>query len=482
MRLVAGRLLGPKVIPQRFLGPVKLTVDFTELEEAPIELRILHGAQAGSRLCLSVGEYTLGSDDSCTLILEGNGIEDRHAILRFDSESVWIDPVDGVVRNAHGDDVDDEQQLTFGFPVELGNVWISVDREDAPWPDPTSVMPIGVRKGSEPEDSPAENSDGETNPVADDDAATDQAVFAPPLKRRPKLAYVLLVLLILAAGGLGVLGLLQADHAQPVMDIAPPVAAVEQPPPPQAALYVIKAYPRTSLVRQHDQGNDRWVVSGYVAKAEQQRELASMLASMAPPVEARVLVEEELVQAARELLAGDAAAAHVRVESATGGVLQLTGAAPSASDIQRIEARLLADITGISEVKSRVLLPEQLRKVLRERIAAASLGDRLAIGSEAPEMQLAGRLTMEEIRRWEDLLVAFNREYGNVLPIRATVTRLVPKPPVGVQAIVGGAVPYIVTQAGEHVNQGGDVNGHTLVSVKDGEVVFEGRQRVRIAR
>ena len=42
--------------------------------------------------------------------------------------------------------------------------------------------------------------------------------------------------------------------------------------------------------------------------------------------------------------------------------------------------------------------------------------------------------------------------------------------------------PYIVTQGGEHINQGGDVNGHTLVSVKDGEVVFEGRQRVRIAR
>jgi hypothetical protein len=120
--------------------------------------------------------------------------------------------------------------------------------------------------------------------------------------------------------------------------------------------------------------------------------------------------------------------------------------------------------------------------VLRDRIAAASLGDRLAITKELPEMNLAGRLTMEEIRRWEDLLVAFNREYGNVLPIRATVTRLVPKPPVNVQAIVGGVVPYIVTQAGEHVNQGGDVNGHTLVSVKDGEVIFEGRQRVRIAR
>lgn len=201
-----------------------------------------------------------------------------------------------------------------------------------------------------------------------------------------------------------------------------------------------------------------------------------------PAVQANILVEEDLVQSARQVLAGEAAASQIKVASATGGVLQLTGAAASTNEVQRIEEKLLASVTGISEIKSQILLPAQLGKVLRERIVSANLGERLAVTRELPEMNLSGRLTMEEIRRWEDLLVAFNREYGNVLPIRATVTRLIPKPPVGVQAIVGGPVPYIVTQAGEHVNQGGDVNGHTLVSVKDGEVVFEGRQRVRIAR
>jgi hypothetical protein len=188
------------------------------------------------------------------------------------------------------------------------------------------------------------------------------------------------------------------------------------------------------------------------------------------------------VQGARQILAEDAGAAYVRVQSVTGSVAQLTGAVASADEIERLEAKLLAGVPGISEVKSQIMLPDQLRKLLRDRIAAAGLGERLAVTSEKSEMKLAGRLTMEEIRRWEELLVTFNREYGNVLPIRATVSRLIPKPPVGVLAIVGGPVPYIVTQSGEHVNQGGDVNGHTLVSVKDGEVVFEGQQRVRIAR
>ena len=374
-------------------------------------------------------------------------------------------------------------ELSFGLPVELGNVWISVDREDAPWPEPKSVKPFGARNGAEAEHGPgAESIDDIVNAAQADDDLTARSSFTPPPRRGKQLTYGLLAVMVLAAGGFGVYDLLQANQVKPVIEVAPVVAEVVQTPPPQAALEVLKDYPRARLNLQQEQGQERWVVSGYVATAERQRELVSMLATSAPTVQARVIVEEELLRSARQALVGDAAAAYVRVESATGGVLQLNGAARSATDVQRLEENLRSGETGVLEVKSQILLPAQLGKLLRDRIAAASLGDRLAIATEAPEMTLSGRLTMEEIRRWEDLLVAFNREYGNVLPIRATVTRFIPKPPVGVQAIVGGAVPYIVTQGGEHINQGGDVNGHTLVSVKDGEVVFEGRQRVRIAR
>ena len=373
--------------------------------------------------------------------------------------------------------------LTFGLPVELGNVWISVDREDAPWPEPNSVMPIDDSRDSVAVKRVAPESHGETGTgdASETPAAADGLFMAPP-KRSKKLVPLLLLMLLVVAGGLGAFSLIAANHVKPVIEVAPAVVVAVQDIPPQDALELIKDFPRTRFAVQQEQGKARWLVTGYVAKVEEQRDLSNMLGSLAPPVQARVLVEEELVQSARQVLAGEVAAAQVKVASATGGLLQLTGAASSANDIQRIEERLLASVAGISTVKSQILLPGQLGKLLRERIVAASLGDRLAITRELPEMTLAGRLTMEEIRRWEDLLVTFNREYGNVLPIRATVTRLVPKPPVGVQAIVGGAVPYIVTQAGEHVNQGGDVNGHTLVSVKDGEVVFEGRQRVRIAR
>ena len=453
-------------------------------EEAPVELRILHGAQAGSRLCLATGEYLLGRDDSCTLILEGSGIEDRHAILRFDGDAAWIEPVDGVVRNAHGDEIHGEQELTFGLPVELGSIWISVDREDAPWPDPKSVTPIRAKNIGDAEIDAAPDSHGESSIGVPDQLPAADALFVRPPERSKWLRYVLPVVLLVAAGGIGAFAFFPAKQANELVDAAPPMTKVDHDPAPLEVQDLLKDYPRARLVWQQEpgQGQGRWIVRGYLPSADQQRELSNVLALMSPNAQLKVFVEEELEQGVKQILAEDASAAYARVQSVKGGVVQLTGAVASADEIERLEAKLLASVTGISEVKSQILLPDQLRKLLRDRIAAAGLGERLAVTSEKPEMKLAGRLTMEEIRRWEELLVTFNREYGNVLPIRATVSRLIPKPPVGVLAIVGGPVPYIVTQTGEHVNQGGDVNGHTLVSVKDGEVVFEGQQRVRIAR
>ena len=458
------------------------TDSYAFAEETPVELRVLHGSQAGSRLCLSPGEYLLGSDDSCTLILDGHGIEGQHAVLRFDGEAAWIDPVRGVVRNAHGDDITDELELTFGLPVELGSVWISVDKEDAPWPDPHSVMPIKSRQTSEDKENDyAEPSLEATTDQSTETLAAVEPVFTPAAKKRPVLPYLALVALVLLVCGVGIAAMLELSKPVSVQATALPApSSTVETVAPAEVLAVLKGFSHATLRLHKVEG--AWTVTGFLQTAMQEQELSARIASVEPAVQVKVFVEEELVHSAMRLLSAERSAEHVKVKSAAGGLVLLTGAASSTAEVEKLKQVLLAGVAGIGEVKSEILMPEQLRRQMRDRIAAAGLADRLAVTSQEPELTFVGRLTMEEIRRWEELLVTFNRDYGNVLPIRATVSRLIPKPPVSVQAIVGGAVPYIVTPSGEHVNQGGDVNGHTLVSVKDGEVVFEGRQRVRIAR
>jgi hypothetical protein len=43
-------------------------------------------------------------------------------------------------------------------------------------------------------------------------------------------------------------------------------------------------------------------------------------------------------------------------------------------------------------------------------------------------------------------------------------------------------MPFIITDTGQRIGVGGEANGHTLTSIKDDEIVFDGKQRYRISR
>ena len=47
---------------------------------------------------------------------------------------------------------------------------------------------------------------------------------------------------------------------------------------------------------------------------------------------------------------------------------------------------------------------------------------------------------------------------------------------------VGGTTPFVTTENGDRITRGGDVNGNTLMIVKDTEIIFEGSERFRISR
>lgn len=455
-------------------------------QESVVELRVLHGAQTGGCLALAPGEYLLGSGDDCAVMLAGQTMAERHAILRFDGKTALIAPFDGIVLNANGDEIESEQELVLGLPVELGGVVITVDHTDAPWPEPKSTMPVGrarrtMQEGrSEQDETPDMESDPQeihSEPEADEEKAVAEAAVPRASRFRRRL---LIILLAAGISSLGAVAWYDMGKKQAVKVPAVAERKVEVQQPPAAAVKTLADFASSALTLKKE--GPGWQVLGYVATDSEYTSLTNALAAAAPAVEVKVSVDEDIVRDVKAVLDGEELNAYLKVDSATHGVVVLSGAAGSAEEVERIRSLVMGRVSGVQQVKANLLLPEQLRGKLKERIAAAGLSDRLVVRREGDELRLAGKLTLDEIRRWEEVLLAFSRDYGNVLPVRATVTRLIPKPPIGVQIIVGGAMPYIVTENGEHVNQGGSVDGHTLMSIKDGEVVFEGSQRVRIAR
>ncbi|MGI4847643.1 MAG: type III secretion system inner membrane ring subunit SctD [Janthinobacterium lividum] len=489
--------------------------------ELRVELRVLYGPQAGSRLALAEGEYLLGTSDLCTIILTGPKIAQEHAILTLEGGQITIQPLDRELSDAAGNDFTDSMTLAPGQAIELGGIWITVDDPDAEWPDMQSIAPA-------PGALPAPNGDG-TDDDDQDDAADAQAaqdersaqaaagnvvvgdspagamVLAQGQGAAPRRNFLRMGIvgaaLAFAVVAAVLVNWLMAEHNQErrasvVAAVTAPVLTQPKPVAPAAITAYLKILPygKNLAVARDDSGD--WIVTGAVRTNADKQELSAGLALLTPAATAHVTVDEELVAAANRFLAARTAGnAVIRAEAASGGgSLRLTGGAIDAATVETVMRELKGNVPGIRNIVSQVALPQQLRERLRERIGAARLDKRLAYVQEAPEVVLSGKLNSEETARWETLLVQFARDYGNIVPIRASIgngnisvsdgipTVRNQRLPVGVQAIVSGPVPYIVTNRGERINQGGEIDGQTLLSVRDGEVVFEGKRRIRLMR
>ena len=196
-----------------------------------------------------------------------------------------------------------------------------------------------------------------------------------------------------------------------------------------------------------------------------------------------VYADDALADAAAELIRTreDLKDVVLRVQQVRSGTVRFSGAARDAAAIERARQAVLDGVPGVRQVEMAVMMRGELLAKLKSSIDAAGLGQRLAMVKEWPEVVLSGKLSAVERARWEELLAAFSADYGDVLPIQAALAPPA-KPPLELSIVVGGAAPFVVTNQGVRVNRGGDVEGHRLTVVSDSEVVFEGPERLRIAR
>ena len=447
-----------------------------ETLQQQIELRVLLGPQAGSRLTLSPGEYELGSGDECSIILSGPKIENCHAQLEFDGEAVSITPIEGKISNAQGVEIAETFTLTLGMPIEIGGIWISVDDVDAEWPNPTDVVPVMLPVP--PAESPSETAQTETA------APTSIASTATGLRSKKILITALSLLGLTVAAIAALLIWANVPGQEPK---APSMRAKTPPAEPPSMKKVrdivassgIGATIEISATRDH-----KVLVKGFVPDQRIANSLQLALSEVSPPPTTELQIDAVLMDTAVQLIAEkiDPGRAKLKVESVTGGVLSLEGAVVSQSIRESVMDLLHAGLPSLKNIHSSIVLTEDLPQILQEQLADTGLLKKMQIIDRQPEFILRGSLTEEEMQRWESLIVKFSDKYGKLLPVKATIKLTYRQPPVHVQAIIGGNMPFVITESGERITRGGDINGNTLLIVKDNEIILEGSEKFRIAR
>lgn len=441
-----------------------------------VELRVLYGPQAGSRLSITPGDYELGASDECSIILSGPRMEGSHARLSFDGNHPSISPTYGKVCDAQGNEITDTITLSLGMPVELGGVWIAIDEIDSPWPDPAAVAPVS---GMSPVEVPlkTEPEIKKTSVDANDEKMRFRAKLT--------LAVSLAVLVLVGLGGIAVAEWLILKGKAPV-NVEVTVKSSDTTSEKQAEKIraLIASVASGQLVDVTVSTSKKLNVVGYAKDRAMHTKLLQALETISPQPASQFYVEEDMLEASRQILNTrlDPARARLRALEIKGGSLSIQGAVASQSVRDAATEMLHAGVPGLKEVTGSVIIAEELPPVFMERLTENGLARKMQLVSKQPELVLRGTLTEDEMKRWEKLLLAFTEDYGKVLPIRASITLGQRKLPVNVQTIVGGITPYVMTTDGQRTTRGGDTNGHTLVTVKDNEIVFEGGERIRIGR
>lgn len=100
------------------------------------ELRILSGLHRGATLPLQEDSHTIGASDDADVVLVDPGIKERHATLSK-TEAGWLLSVnDGQLFDAESNREQSLIDLQAGEFARVGDVWISIMLESAPWVGP----------------------------------------------------------------------------------------------------------------------------------------------------------------------------------------------------------------------------------------------------------------------------------------------------------------------------------------------------------
>jgi type III secretion system YscD/HrpQ family protein len=416
--------------------------------EPYIELRVLHGPQAGAALLLNDEEIVIGSDSQCDVILQSPGIAPRHARLSVGDGEFTVCALEGAVVASVGASVAPPWPL--GAVVYLGDVGITIDRAEAEW---TPAPPVQTTAGNGPRN---------------ETAGRWPAAWANTLQRRWK--HVTLLIAMLAAFSIAA----QWIQSTPLKTGK---TAKLSPANIDAIQLVVARYKQGTL--KLDVSGNKAVLRGFLPNVNQVGALKQNLAAWRPRLDIDVHAEDALLAASRRFLAREHSALKVAIVN---GSARLSGFGEEKKDIKNLAQGLKKEVAELAGVDAMFVEQERLEGWLRDWRKEMATGSQdqnrdqetlYVETSPAGDLALHGELDFPLIARLRDTLTHRSLQKNLLLALHiAIATDLSSRQPPSVQAFSAGPVPTVFLSNGKRVMIGGAVNGFQLIAINEKGPVF----------
>lgn len=486
---------------------------------------LFSGLHAGARIELTEGDWVIGSDDSCDLILADEGFAPRHASVSVKSGEVGIVTLDGKVTTLDGRAVVNEvwpkgSVLLFGT---VAVAWGAPDDSDDYWSDLrsrwretlTPSAPAASAKENAPSDGKnpkAEGQKGADAPEAPEAEPTSEA--EPPKKGKGALVGTALFLAILLAGGWTLARdaelrkSFEADLAQSNPNAVTALyssvfggegllARMGWLTPAALPDDVLVANLREKLAKEgfdrvtpEKAGTGVWLLSGRVADDSQRGRLVKLARTLEVPAVLDVDVDTDRTAPWLSAFESRGFKTEVHLEgTAKEPILTVLGFMQT-KDVEEkafneVAWELSADLT---DVKRRIVHESDVKPLLERALKEQGLDD-VTIGWHPGRITLSAPLTpktrnmlaaaMQQVGRTVHVPLSYellHREARKTPPkaaVRETALKDPMKPNFRVVGVSGGKLKFVTLSTGAKVFAGGRLpGGFTLESISHNRLVL----------
>jgi type III secretion system YscD/HrpQ family protein len=437
--------------PEKNSSPTDTATTDAAQKDRVYLLKILSGIHEGAEVELHPGQYVLGSDDECDIVLGDDGIEPEHMVLSYKpSGQISVAAETGQFYIDGNPAEKGETGLDLHKIVSIGKIhWAVVEQGD----------------GWQPGDFPVIGPMDDTMPETDEDEKSEEEVEEPIDKKK------LLLKRWWPLAALGGVGLILYYVTFFVSNI--PIEDNEQQIERVRKIFEEMKLPEPSITINSDGIME---VVGYTKLASERRRVLEKLKTMPPWVHARIFSGDNILTSCRIVLARLAYA--IQPTYTERGTILLKGFIDAKNDIEIIISRLKQDVGGLQNIQERLWVLDDVVPELVGIIKENELEENIRIEVKNGYPTAMGLLGKEKEENWKAARMTIAQLFGDdfILKknIEAAEKQLPGKVLLPITGVTLGEHPYI-TMTGNKVYFVGSPlkNGLIISEIRSDRIVVD---------
>jgi type III secretion protein D len=458
-------------------------------------LKVLSGPNLGAEIPLGEGQYLIGTDDSCDIILSDDQVAGRHLRLEITAGEIHIAAMDAAAFLDGEDTGGVESAVSFHQVVTIGATHLAIGPSGREWPiiQLPQPKPLPVEAEEEEETAPVETETAEAAADPEPQSLAEPPPQPAPAGRGKALGLIAAALVVLLTGGLVFIAAAPDRGAQ---------RPVERKPDAQAIRDLLSTLDHPDLEVVGDP-RGRLTIQGYVDRVDQKKGIVTELRKRGINIRIQVKSGDQLVTAVKETLT--ALGYDLDIEWGGEGRIVVKGAATDKSDFQSALAMVKQDIPAIRQIDDQVVTNDAILSRFGELLNQFGLRTKVRAKTYPDHLLAAGTIEPGDADRWQALKQEYQSRYGEQVPIRDSVSvsrmpaddsqaaptgnadlqlaRLGLPPPqrpdLNIQSVSIGPVRYLIDQTGHKYFVGARLNNGFRITAIDDRGVTVARNGVQ---